>query len=50
MHTAQIFIGIFNDLNDLYEISGVKMRQHFYWQIGGLQIHAQVLMTSWIAL
>jgi F-type H+-transporting ATPase subunit a len=50
MHTEQIFFGIFNDLNDLYEISGVEVSQHFYWQIGDLQVHAQVLMTSWIAL
>jgi F-type H+-transporting ATPase subunit a len=24
--------------------------QHFYWQIGGFQIHAQVLITSWVVI
>nr|CAD1834776.1 unnamed protein product [Ananas comosus var. bracteatus] len=34
----------------LYDISGVEVGQHFYWQIGGLQIHAQVLITSWVVI
>jgi F-type H+-transporting ATPase subunit a len=33
-------------LKGLYDISGVEVGQHFYWQIGGFQIHAQVLITS----
>ncbi len=41
-----MFIGILNDLHDLYEISGVEVGQHLYWQIGGFQVHAQVLITS----
>jgi F-type H+-transporting ATPase subunit a len=43
---AQIFISILNDLNDLYEISDVEVGQHYYWQIGGFQVHAQVLIIS----
>nr|YP_009732762.1 ATP synthase CF0 subunitIV [Buxbaumia aphylla]QHU77104.1 ATP synthase CF0 subunitIV [Buxbaumia aphylla] len=47
MQTAQFFISTFNDL---YEISGVEVGQHFYWQIGHFQVHAQVLITSWIVI
>nr|UTM98222.1 ATP synthase CF0 subunit IV [Anerincleistus sp. 697] len=34
----------------LYEISGVEVGQHFYWQIGGFQVHGQVLITSWVVI
>ncbi|KAF7042843.1 hypothetical protein CFC21_052331 [Triticum aestivum] len=37
-------------LNGLYDISGVEVGQHFYWQIGCFQIHAQVLITSWVVI
>ena len=37
-------------LKGLYDISGVEVGQHFYWQIGGLQVHAQVLITSWVVI
>jgi F-type H+-transporting ATPase subunit a len=37
-------------LNHMYEISGVEVGQHFYWQIGGFQVHAQVLITSWVVI
>ena len=26
----------------------VAVAQHLYWQIGSLQVHGQVLITSWI--
>ncbi|KAJ0080839.1 hypothetical protein Patl1_11164 [Pistacia atlantica] len=39
-----------NPLKGLYEISGVEVGQHFYWQIGGFQVHAQVLITSWVVI
>ena len=39
-----------NTLNGLYDISGVEVGQHFYWQIGGFQVHAQVLITSWVVI
>jgi F-type H+-transporting ATPase subunit a len=38
------------NLNDLYLISGVEVGQHFYWNIAGAEIHAQVLITSWIVI
>ena len=37
-------------LNHIYEISGVEVGQHFYWQIGGFQVHGQVLLTSWVVI
>ncbi|PIA34350.1 hypothetical protein AQUCO_03800148v1 [Aquilegia coerulea] len=39
-----------NTLKGLYDISGVEVGQHFYWQIGGFQVHAQVLITSWFVI
>ena len=36
--------------NVFFEISAVEVGQHLYWQIGSLQIHAQVLITSWIVI
>ncbi|CAN6476845.1 unnamed protein product [Victoria cruziana] len=39
-----------NTLKGLYEISGVEVGQHFYWQIGGFQVQAQVLITSWVVI
>nr|AUT83114.1 ATP synthase CFU A subunit [Campanula patula] len=37
-----------NILNGFYDLSGVEVGQHFYWKIGGFQVHGQVLITSWI--
>ncbi len=28
----------------------MEVGQHLYWQIGGFQVHAQVLITSWIVI
>nr|YP_010303986.1 CF0 subunit IV [Ocotea porosa]UIN24528.1 CF0 subunit IV [Ocotea porosa] len=39
-----------NSLKVLYDISDVEVGQHFYWQIGGFQVHAQVLITSWVVI
>jgi F-type H+-transporting ATPase subunit a len=33
-----------------YQISAVEVGQHFYWKIGNLEVHAQVLITSWIVI
>nr|YP_009002342.1 ATP synthase CF0 subunit IV [Phelipanche ramosa]CDL93428.1 ATP synthase CF0 subunit IV [Phelipanche ramosa] len=35
---------------ELYDISGVEIGQHFYWQIGCIQVHGQVLITSWVVM
>lgn len=37
-------------LNALYDISGVEVGQHLYWKIGDFEVHAQVLITSWIVI
>nr|YP_010128107.1 ATP synthase CF0 subunit IV [Viscum articulatum]QPP20692.1 ATP synthase CF0 subunit IV [Viscum articulatum] len=34
----------------IYDISSVEVGQHFYWQIGSFQVHAQVLLTSWVVI
>jgi len=39
-----------NTLKRLYDISAVEVGQHFYWQIGGFLVHAQVLITSWVVI
>lgn len=36
--------------NYFYEVSGVEVGQHFYWQFGDFQVHAQVLITSWVVV
>ena len=37
-------------MNFLYDISAVEIGQHFYWTLGGFQMHGQVLINSWIVL
>nr|YP_009994333.1 ATP synthase CF0 subunit IV [Cuscuta nitida]QNP08430.1 ATP synthase CF0 subunit IV [Cuscuta nitida] len=39
-----------NNLRGLYDISGVEVGQHLYWQIGNFQVHGQVLLTSWVVI
>lgn len=39
-----------NSINPLFEVSEVSVGQHFYWQIGGYEIHGQVLIASWVVL
>nr|QQP17269.1 ATP synthase CF0 subunit IV [Selaginella exaltata] len=33
-----------------YEISGVEVGQHSYWQVSGYQVHGQVPITSWVVM
>eukprot|EP00250_Pteridium_aquilinum_P033323 c5453_g1_i1 orf=1-273(-) len=47
MHIEQLQ---FNEIDDLYQVSSVEVGQHFYWQIGDFQVHAQVLVTSWVVI
>jgi len=37
-------------MNPLLEVAEVSVGQHFYWEIGGYEVHGQVLMTSWVVL
>ena len=32
----------------LYDLAEVSVGQHLYWNIGGYEVHGQVLITSWI--
>ena len=34
----------------LLEFSEVSVGQHYYWQLGGYEVHGQVLITSWVVL
>jgi F-type H+-transporting ATPase subunit a len=36
--------------NPLSEIAEVSVGQHYYWELGGYQVHGQVLITSWVVL
>lgn len=37
-------------IDDLYQVSSVEVGQHLYWQVGNFQVHAQVLITSWVVI
>lgn len=47
MHIEQLRI---DQIDDLYQVSSVEVGQHLYWQIGDFQVHAQVLVTSWVVI
>nr|YP_009548132.1 ATP synthase CF0 subunit IV [Pteris vittata]YP_010328030.1 ATP synthase CF0 subunit IV [Ceratopteris thalictroides]AIS38226.1 ATP synthase CF0 subunit IV [Ceratopteris richardii]AYW14678.1 ATP synthase CF0 subunit IV [Ceratopteris cornuta]UJH19094.1 ATP synthase CF0 subunit IV [Ceratopteris thalictroides] len=38
------------EIDNPHQVSSVEVGQHFYWQIGNLQVHAQVLITSWVVI
>jgi len=37
-------------VNSILDLSEVSVGQHLYWQIGGYEVHGQVLLTSWLVL
>nr|Q85FN1.2 RecName: Full=ATP synthase subunit a, chloroplastic; AltName: Full=ATP synthase F0 sector subunit a; AltName: Full=F-ATPase subunit IV [Adiantum capillus-veneris]AAP29380.2 ATP synthase CF0 A chain [Adiantum capillus-veneris] len=39
-----------NEIDNLHQVSSVEVGQHLYWQIGNFQVHAQVLITSWVVV
>nr|YP_009426063.1 ATP synthase CF0 subunit IV [Diplaziopsis cavaleriana]ASU94768.1 ATP synthase CF0 subunit IV [Diplaziopsis cavaleriana] len=47
MHIEQLRI---YGIDDLYQVSSVEVGQHSYWQVGDFQVHAQVLVTSWVVI
>jgi F-type H+-transporting ATPase subunit a len=47
MQISEFYI---NNISSIYEISGVEVGQHLYWQLGTFEVHAQVLITSWIVI
>ncbi|KAG5618064.1 hypothetical protein H5410_017888 [Solanum commersonii] len=47
----QYIMGSIHGPNSIqWDISGVEVGQHFYWKIGGFQVHGQVLITSWVVI
>lgn len=34
----------------LAPLAELEVGRHFYWQLGGFQVHGQVLMTSWLVM
>nr|YP_009478184.1 ATP synthase CF0 A chain [Adiantum shastense]AVP32693.1 ATP synthase CF0 A chain [Adiantum shastense] len=40
----------FDEIDNLHQVSSVEVGQHLYWQIGNFQVHAQVLITSWVVV
>nr|YP_009425096.1 ATP synthase CF0 subunit IV [Athyrium sheareri]ASU93804.1 ATP synthase CF0 subunit IV [Athyrium sheareri] len=47
MHIEQLRIC---EIDYLYQVSTVEVGQHYYWQIGDFQVHAQVLVTPRVVI
>lgn len=37
-------------INPLLEIAEVSVGQHYYWKIGGFELHGQTLITTWVVV
>ena len=37
-------------MNIITTLAGVEVGQHWYWSIGGSNVHGQVLLSSWIVI
>lgn len=37
-------------LNSIYSLSAIEVGQHFYWSVGSLKLHGQVLLVSWFVI
>jgi F-type H+-transporting ATPase subunit a len=47
--TMNIFFSfVLTLINPTFQLASVEVGQHWYWQIGQFQVHAQVLITSWV--
>jgi F-type H+-transporting ATPase subunit a len=42
-------LDLLNSFN-CFPLAKLEVGQHFYWQIGGLKLHAQILMTTWVVM
>ncbi|KAI9130739.1 F0F1 ATP synthase subunit A [Acaryochloris sp. CCMEE 5410] len=49
MHHSSLLLDSFNGFTAL-PLASLEVGQHLYWQIGGLKVHGQVLITSWIVI
>nr|YP_010954069.1 ATP synthase CF0 subunit IV [Cladopus yinggelingensis]WMV01464.1 ATP synthase CF0 subunit IV [Cladopus yinggelingensis] len=45
-----LFTCSISTLKGFYDLSGVEVGQHLYWKLGDFQVHAQVLITSWVVI
>ena len=43
-------LSIISTLQPLFDLSEVSVGKHYYWDIGGFQVHGQVLLVSWFVL
>lgn len=34
----------------IYDIAALEVGQHFYWNLGGYEVHGQVLINSWVVI
>jgi F-type H+-transporting ATPase subunit a len=49
MHFGSLLLNSF-DLHNLLPTAKIEVGNHLYWQLGGLKIHGQVFITSWIVI
>lgn len=40
----------FLDTFNTFPLAELEVGQHFYWQLGGLRVHGQVFITSWVVI
>nr|YP_010444798.1 ATP synthase CF0 subunit IV [Schizaea dichotoma]UTJ90328.1 ATP synthase CF0 subunit IV [Schizaea dichotoma] len=41
---------VVNKFEESYQVSGVEVGQHHYWEVGNSRVHAQVPLTSWVVI
>mmetsp|Transcript_2599 Transcript_2599/g.8586 ORF Transcript_2599/g.8586 Transcript_2599/m.8586 type:complete len:247 (-) Transcript_2599:2376-3116(-) len=44
-----MYEGISQNILPAFSLAGVEVGTHFYWDIGGIKLHGQVFIVSWIA-
>lgn len=49
MHFGSLLLNSF-ELQNLLPSAKLEVGHHLYWQLGGLKIHGQVFITSWIVI
>jgi F-type H+-transporting ATPase subunit a len=45
-----MYEGISQNMLPALSLAGVEVGTHFYWDIGGIKLHGQVFIVSWIAI
>ncbi|HEY9828181.1 MAG TPA: F0F1 ATP synthase subunit A [Stenomitos sp.] len=49
MHFGSLLLNSI-ELHNLLPIAKLEVGHHLYWQLGGLKVHGQVFLTSWIVI